>query len=207
GHGKSYSVVENVILPAVKAGRRVYTNIPMQTHIWQTEIGAAPISFENSDILENENWFTEVFEPGAILVIDEAWDIWPAGQTIARASEQHKNFVQKHRHMVGPDGKSTDIVICAADLNLLATWIRSGVESTYRTTKHIALGQNKAYRMDIYAGGVTGQSPPKSKLIRQMNSTYKDEVTRLYKSQTLSEVDGHVQEIAIDGRGNLFKSW
>ena len=115
GHGKSYGVVENVIVPACKAMRTVFTNIPCNTELFLDRFGIAPVQLDVEDIRANENWWTEVFEPGAILVLDECWRLWPAGMNANRLRETDKSFFAEHRHVVGDSGHSTEIVLVTQD--------------------------------------------------------------------------------------------
>ncbi|QIB64057.1 zonular occludens toxin domain-containing protein [Kineobactrum salinum] len=84
GSGKSYSVVEHVILPALRAGNIVWTNIPMDPDLMDSEFGGLLKQFKISEIEENQNWFQETFTPGATIVIDEAWRLWPAGLALTQ---------------------------------------------------------------------------------------------------------------------------
>lgn len=207
GSGKSYSVVENVILPALEKGKRVWTNIPMyEDKISAMDYPGVLTLFETSDIRENEQWFQEVFEPGALIVIDECWRLWPSGMQAHKMIEGHKSFFAEHRHMVGEDGISTEIVLITQDLSQIAATLRNLVEFTYVTTKMNKLGMSKRYRVDIYEKGVSGAKPPKNQLLRQIPGTYKEEVYRFYKSQTMSQAEGHGDEATTDDRSNVFKS-
>ena len=101
GHGKSYGVVENVIIPALKANRNVFSNIPMHDEYCIENYGSKTTYFEMQDVIDNPNWFTEVFVSGSIIVLDELWRLWAAGVKANNVLEQHKSFLAEHRHMVG----------------------------------------------------------------------------------------------------------
>ena len=206
GSGKSYGVVENVILPALKDGRRIFTNIPLNTQLLEKNYAGLVTQFKASDILENPEWFQEIFQAGATLVIDECWRVWSAGLKANNMSEKHKSFLAEHRHMVGLDGLSTEIVFVTQDLSQIASYPRSLVETTYRAVKLNAIGASKKFRIDVYQGSVTGQRPPDSQRLRQMFASYKPEIYKWYTSQTMSEATGHGDESTSDKRNNILNT-
>jgi zona occludens toxin len=204
GHGKSYGVVENVIRPALESKRVVYTNIPMNKDVCEERFQMSVVQFDIQDIIDNENWWSEIFEAGSILVLDEVWRLWPAGLTASKARHSDKEFLAEHRHLVGDNGASTEIVLVTQDLSQIATFARALVETTFRVTKHSSLGASKFYRVDVYYGAVTGASPPISKRTREIQGKFSKKTYALYKSHTKSEV-GAGDETRTDNRFNILK--
>lgn len=207
GSGKSYGVFENVIIPALEEGRAVYTNIPFNHEELMDYCGFLPVPFESRDIQDNPNWFQEVFEPGSIFVCDEAWRIWQGGTKANQIPDGHKSFFAEHRHMVGDNGKSTEIILCTQDLAQIATYVRNLIETTYRSVKLAAIGAEKRFRIDVFPGPVTGPNPPKNQRIREIYGTYKPEIYALYKSHTMSQTGEAGDETKADKRANIFKSY
>lgn len=205
GSGKSYGVFENVIIPALREGRVVYTNIPFNDQELMDHCGFLPVPFEVRDLQQNDNWFQEVFESGAIFVCDEAWRVWQGGTRANQIPDGHKSFFAEHRHMVGSNGRSTEIILCTQDLNQIASFVRNLIETTYRAVKLSAVGAQKRFRIDIFGGAVTGQNPPKNQIIRQLYGTYKPEVFECYKSHTMSETGTAGDESKADKRANVLK--
>jgi zona occludens toxin len=203
GSGKSYGVVENVILPALKSGRRIFTNIPMNQELIEESYGGLVTQFKSADVLDNPDWFQDVFQPGATLIIDECWRIWAAGLKANNMSEKHKSFLAEHRHMVGSDGQSTEIVFVTQDLAQIASYPRSLVETTYRAVKLNAIGASKKFRIDVYEGCVTGQRPPATQFLRRMYSSYSSDIYKWYTSQTMSDSTTHGDESTSDKRNNI----
>jgi zona occludens toxin len=201
GSGKTYTVVEHVILPALEKGRRICTNIEL--NIDDPRIA----KFDVKDIQENPDAVNTVFQPGDVVVIDEAWRLWPSGLKASAIEETHKSLFAEHRHRVGEDGNSMEIVLVVQDLSMMAAFTRNLVDETFRSTKLSAIGLKKGYRIDIYQGGVTGQKPPKSQLIRQINGKYKESIYKLYKSHTQSMTGEAGKEQKLDTRGNVFNTW
>jgi zona occludens toxin len=207
GSGKSYSVVEYVILPALKKSRQVFTNIPLNMDLIGSEHPDQVTLFEVKDIEENPDWFQEVFKPGATLVLDEAWRVWPAGLKANNLHQGHKSFLAEHRHMVGADGNSTEIVIVTQDLGQVSAYPRSLVETTYRTVKLVAVGANDRFRVDVYQGAATGPNPSEKARVRQIHGgKYKQEIYRYYTSQTMSEAETHGDESRTDTRTNILNT-
>lgn len=207
GHGKSYGVTEHVIIPSVKEGRHVVTNIPLEREELLADFGTP-----DSQITQlPEDWFerpdmADFVPAGSVLVLDELWRRWPAGLKANQANLADKALLAEHRHRVDEQGRSMRIVLVTQDLSQVAAWVRILVEQTYKMTKLTAVGSTKKFRVDIYRGAPTGQNIPKSHLIRQMFGQYKPEVYRYYKSATQSATGNVGDESKADRRGNLLKS-
>jgi len=209
GHGKSYSVTENVILPALLAGRVVYTNIPLNHELLKDHClsnGAPdPVIYQISlDDLESEPEKVLDFEGGSVIVLDEVWQLFPAGMRANNCPEPLKEFLAKHRHKVGDNGLSQEIVLVTQDLAQIAAFARQLVEETYISNKLTAFGSSKKYRIDIYQRAVTG-NPPK-KPLRQIFGQFKKQVYQFYSSHTQSSTGHAGNEVKPDSRGNVFKS-
>lgn len=207
GSGKSYGVTEHVIIPSVKEGRHVVTNIPLE----QDELLADHGKPESKITQLPEDWFerddmAELVPPGAVLVLDELWRRWPAGLKANNALLSDKSLLAEHRHRVDEKGQSMRIVLVTQDLSQIAAWVRILVDQTYKMTKLTAVGSTKKFRVDIYRGAPTGQNIPKSHLIRMTYGQYKPEIYRYYSSATQSVTGNVGDESKADGRGNLLKS-
>lgn len=206
GSGKSYSVVAHVIIPALNAGRIVVTNIPLNLHEFPDHQRSLIRSFDLVRFSSDEEYFKDVVTPGAVHVIDEAWKWLPAGLLSNKIPGHFKSFLAEHRHLVGEDGNSTDVVFVTQDLSQVASFPRQLVEKTFRTSKLIGIGTRNKFRVDIYEGAVTGQAPPKSKLLSKSHlQSYKPDIYKFYKSHTMSESAAGV-ESNTDSRGSVFKS-
>ncbi|WP_287029379.1 zonular occludens toxin domain-containing protein [Pseudomonas sp. UBA6310] len=207
GHGKSYGVTEHVIIPSIKEGRHVVTNVPMEREDLLADFGVP-----GSELTQlPEDWFerpdlADLVPKGCVLVLDELWRRWPSGLKSNDALLADKSLLAEHRHRVDDKGRSMRVVLVSQDLAQLASWVRLLVEQTYRMTKLTAIGSTKKFRVDIYQGAPTGQNPPKSRLIRQTFGSYKKEIYRYYSSATQSATGSVGDESKADGRGNLLKS-
>jgi zona occludens toxin len=203
GHGKTYGVVENVILPALKKGLTVYSNIPMREDLL-TRFPGEYVHFDIEHATEEQGYLSSM-DGGAVIVLDECWRLWPSGLKANNAPELHKSFLAEHRHKVGKNGASQQIVLVTQDLAQLAAFVRQLVEKTFRVRKLDEVGMEKAFRLDIYSGAATGQNPP-GEPIRRIPGKYREEVYQYYYSHTQSETGEAGDESKIDDRANLLKS-
>lgn len=204
GHGKSYGVTEHVIIPSLKEGRKIVTNIPLEEEKLMADFGEnggeivqLPLDWhEMKDI-------GEVATPGAVLVLDEVWRRWPSGETTKQAKFEDQQLLAEHRHRVDEDGNSMRIVLVTQDLAQISNWVRLLVESTYRISKK----SKRLYVVTIYMGAVTGVRPPKSAILRQVSGTFKKQIFQYYSSATQSKTGSIGDESKADGRSSILKSF
>lgn len=202
GHGKTYTAVDNVIIPSLESGRPVYTNIPMNDDLCLEELGSQVVYFDVQELVDNPRWWFDVFEPGAILVIDECARLWPSGIKQNNARGEDIEFLTQHRHMVNSSGMSTDIVLVTQDLAQIAAFARNLVETTFRVKQLTSVGLKRNFRVDVYSFPVTGPAPNTRKRDRAIQGVYSKSVYRFYKSQTKSAAKFHGKEITTDKRAN-----
>lgn len=200
GHGKSYGVVQHVIIPSLKQNRHVVTNIPLQVDMLLEDFGGMVTQLP-------DDWYSrpdlnELAPPGCVLILDELWRRWPAGLKATNVSHEDKALLAEHRHRVDKHGKSMRIILVTQDLSQVAAFATALIEQTYRVVKKT----KSSYRVDIYSGAVKGDRPPKTQLQRQSFGTFKKEVHRYYSSATMSETGAVGDESKADKRGNAFAS-
>ncbi len=205
GSGKSYGVVERVVLASLDNGRRLITNLALKQNLLDKYPDQVTL-ITLDDIEADEDFFSRDDIPGAIVVIDEVQLLWRSGTTVKSAPKKHLQFLTEHRHMVGSDGKSTDVVLITQDLSNVAAFARNLVETTFRYVKLTSIGQDKKYRVDVYSQAATGPNPPQRDRLRQLFGQYKPEVYQYYTSQTMNESDDHGEEVRIDSRVNVLNS-
>ncbi|MDD2768063.1 MAG: zonular occludens toxin domain-containing protein [Methylococcus sp.] len=203
GAGKSYGVIENVILPSVKRLRPIWTNIPLVMQEWEIVWPDVEIRvFDNAEAQAPGFW--SALPGGAVVVIDEAWRFWPAGIKSVDLTEEHKSFFAEHRHKVGANRYSQEIVLIVQDLTNLCSYVRNLVDKTFVATKLDTLGADKRYRVDIYGGPQRGPRYPVKSAIRQLFGSYKPEIYRLYQSHTKALDDMVGIEAKPDGRATIW---
>ena len=212
GSGKSYSVIEHQILPAIKAGRTVVTNIPMRPEAW-AELKDAKgqplpgkfVDFPVEQVAAEPDRIREYVTPGCVFVLDEVWRMFPAGLVAAKVPEAFKSLLAEHRHMRDDKGDTTQIVLVTQDLQQISAFARTLVENTFVTTKLTMVGSRGSYRVDVFHGTVKGAVPSISNRLRFILGRYSPEIFKLYKSHTLA-VDGDASganEKGMDRRANI----
>lgn len=210
GSGKSYAAVEHQVLTALKAGRMVVTNLALKFDLLRKDFPGCDVrEFPAQAIAVQPELITDAVPPGAVLVLDEVWRIFPAGLKANQVPEQFRALFAEHRHKVDASGNSTQIVLCALDLAGISAFARQLVEQTFHVTKLSTLGipLRGSYRVDVYAGPVAGPNPPQSGRIRQVFGKYRKQIYQYYTSHTMSEAaeDTKPNEKGMDARANIFK--
>jgi zona occludens toxin len=202
GAGKSYGVVENVIVPAIEKGRRVVTNIPMRTDKLVERFGAKGTNVVALPELDGRIDYANM-PNGAVIVIDEASTLFPSGMQANKIPDEVKDFFSMHRHKTDEQGNSQQIVLITQHVSDLAAFVRNRIDHHYRATKLSVVGKPDSYRIDVFDGA----NEEKKKQVRQIMGSYKPEVYALYHSHTMGQGEGSpTGEASIDDRANVFKA-
>jgi len=208
GAGKSYSSVSNVIIPAIKAGRTVVTNVVLKKSEIYSKFPDANImslddslSFDDADRVFNQS----NFPAGSVFVIDECSEFFPSGQKQSNLKDTVLQFFTKHRHSVGINGKTSEIVLMTQASSQLSAWIRALIDTQYNHVKLDKHGFSNMFRVDVYDGCHTGENIPEKHLVKSMTGKYKGSMFKYYKSHTQNDTvfESGLEEKA-DKRGNHF---
>jgi zona occludens toxin len=221
GTGKTYGVMEHVVLPAVAAGRFIITNIEglneqaiydyVAKHFYKGKIICighirccdrnAPGEedfFPGQDALDKAGPVPAGDAPkvvgGDLVIVDEATRYWPHDEKVKKS---HAYFFREHRHFANEMGHTCDLVVIDPDLSMLVRALKGKVDMSSITHKPKEIGLNK-YVVNLYRG-VTLRSKPVS---TQGPFSFKKEVYSLYKSYSNEKA----KEQAIDKRQNLLKN-
>lgn len=212
GSGKSYECVSSVIVPAVKAGRRVVTNVDgidgdairaycQDKFSVPLERLGQVVHCTNEDVakesfLPHGGQSETLCQPGDIVCIDEAWRFWG---TDCKLLPEHKVFFREHRHFVDPTTKvCCDLVLMVQDISDLHRILKVVVEVSFRTTKIKTLGWSKTYRVEMWEGHkLTARGR-----VSVENKRYNAEIFPLYSSYA----GGSGKELQVDDRQNILKS-
>ncbi|MFC1047207.1 zonular occludens toxin family protein [Pasteurella multocida] len=213
GSGKSYEVVNSVIVPHFKQGRRIVTNIDgldenclinfcldEEKNLVFEQLGK--IIYVTDEQCQHEDFFpykgsqNTVCQPGDLICLDEVWRIFPKEQI----HKNHRSFIAEHRHFTHPDtGHCCDLVVINQAVSSIPRFIKERIETTYLMSKLLALGMPKRYRVNVYSGAKT----TKTALITQYQNKYNPKIFNLYKS--FDTKNG--KQIQVDDRQNFFKSF
>lgn len=205
--GKTYNAVANTIIPALRAGRIVVTNIPLHMDRILELFPLADVRpFPINEIAQEPGRIFDYVPHGCVLVMDEVWRLFPAGLKAHQVPTEFKQLLAEHGHMVDEHGNAMTITLVTQDLAQISAFARLLVEQTFLHTKLSHLGSDGSFRVRIFHGPVTGQNPPKSNEIRMILGRYDEKIYRLYKSHTMSKAgeDG-ANEKPMDTRGNVWK--
>lgn len=204
--GKSYSVVEYVVIPALKQGRHVITNIPLESDLL-VEVFGGQITQLDLDALDDPE-LADKLPAGSVVILDECWRRWPAGQKVSQCSKKDLRLLKEHGHRVSTDGKAMQIVLVTQLPSDIASWVRGLVNHSFHMAKLDSIGIDSRFSIKVYKGCPTGERIPAKLLVRDAYGTYKPDVYQYYRSATQSESEtlNVGDEKAIDRRGNIWSS-
>lgn len=217
GSGKTYGVMEHVILPAVAQGRFIITNIEglnfeaiyqyvVDTYAKGKIICVGHIRSCDRNAPGEDNFFPgeEALDKpqpvpaadfgrvngGDLVVVDEASRYWPASEKVSRS---HQYFFREHRHFANEVGHTCDLVVIDPDVTMLARALKGKIEMTSVTHKPKEIGLNR-YTVRLFRGARLTGNP------QQTLGPYKfkKEIYDLYKSYAHDKA----KEQKIDGRQN-----
>lgn len=212
GDGKTYEAVKSVIVPALKRGQRVVTNIrglnaeKIGEHIGvpAARVRALIKEFHIDDALgtggvKPEFFPTEggnddgILEWGAYNVIDEAHFIFGTG---SKFDNRGKYFLRQHRHE-NVDDQSTQIVLITQSIDDLTSSVKNVVRATTRCIKKTMYGRHKSY----YVRKFNGATETPTKLLNEDSHQYVEPFISMYQTQR-----GKVgNEKGVDNRGSIWQ--
>lgn len=196
--GKSFEVVSEVILPAVRSGRRVVTNVDGISQDLIHEYLAKRHVDDDHDAyglivhVDNAQVFLEDFfpyyddqkgahtdtvvQPGDLVAIDEAWRFWGSSMKLHK---HHKSFFLEHGHFIHPDTRiACDLVLMIQDMSTLNRFVKTVVAFHFRTHKKVALGMSNTYSVQMWEGHKQTRAALLSTSVRK----YHKDIFPLYSS-------------------------
>jgi zona occludens toxin len=211
GSGKSYAMLAEVIVPAIRAGRRVLTNvagtnpdaiIDYCAKKWPDEVGhfGSVVLFEGEKTTEpgffpskDDPECESVLQPGDLFVFDEVRMYWPRR---GRFPQEIMAFLRYHRHFVDPDtNQSTDCVLASQLITDYHADYRGIIERNYKFKKLKTLGRPTNYVWSMWEGS----DQRKGEAVANGGGTYRKEIYALYSSY----IAGQGKETATDRRENV----
>lgn len=204
--GKSYEACVYHILPALKQGRRVVTNIEGINHEKFAELSGLPLPVVKMLLVEvyhgDARTLDERFEKqrssilkesgkDSLVVIDEIQNLFPSGRE--KLSDDWMRYISEHGH----DG--LDIVLMGQDRRDCHVVWRRRVQRVITFTKQTAIGRDGNYTWAAYEA----TRPEVFKKISSGSRSYDSQFFGLYKSHT----DGTSnKDVYADDRINIFKT-
>ena len=190
GSGKSYALMQQVILPAYKSGRRVVTNLDgikpdaikeYCLEKWpDADLGEIVVvtreQLHDATFYPTSEWPPEkaFLDGGDFLVVDEFGTLFPSTGKLPVPTL--KGFLAYHRHFVGVDGRTCDVVIATQSIRDVHKEVLSYLEASYKFRKLKSLGANRSYAWDAYEGD------KQTKAYSTGNGKYKPAIFALYDS-------------------------
>ncbi|MDW6004439.1 zonular occludens toxin domain-containing protein [Vibrio mangrovi] len=212
GSGKSYETVVHHILPVLKDGRKVVTNIPLNIESFCMILGESvrelievhPFDFSDStpalahpdDYIQYQDWRNDKGQ-GVLFVLDECHYLFPLqgrGKVMTDLADAQVRFFSGHRHY------GFDFIFLTQSDRKINKLIREDIEICIEVRKVRAVGE-KSYRRSVYYYG----DSKKNGLIDQGLRKYEDQYFVLYKSHTKTEQV--VQEAGIKDVKKWHQSW
>lgn len=208
GSGKSYGVVQNVVVPNLQKKRTIVTNLLLRADALRADLfnpfEALPVHLLTDEQFQTEDLLKKY--PGAVFIIDEAQRYFPAGMTEAKLPGHYKDFFSMHRHSACPvTGFTSEIVLVSQCTSKIASPVRTLVEYTYISKKMSSVGADNRYRVDVYEG-CQSLKYKKGEFVRQIFGKYEPPFTNYYKSHTQSSDNVVTNESRADQRSNVWKS-
>lgn len=201
GGGKSYETVVYHILPALKAGRMVITNLP----VFVEEICKIDATYRDLIVLRNkskdptakypfsvvqdyeDDWKHPVHGFGPLYVVDEAHKVLRRGHTKFEVDE----WYAEHRHAL------CDVIIVTQSLGKVSKPIVDNSQIVYRVRKAVAMGKPDHYIRKVQDG-------PRGEVMDTSVRKYEEQYYRFYKSHT--RADGGMEALAFD-INPAYKRW
>jgi zona occludens toxin len=183
GSGKSYEVVTEVIVPALRSGRRVVSNIAglhyEEMRAYLIEEGSEPEKIGSLEMVTKEQIAAPAFwcadgketlvRPGDLVVLDECWRWMASGVNIP---PDMFAFLREHRHFVDANKVSCDIVLITQSLGDLDRKVKVIVEKHFVMEKLKRLGLTKQYTVDVYNGNRGTKASKIKRILRQYNKAF-----------------------------------
>ena len=185
GDGKTYHVVRNELIPAILAGRRVYTNIEGLNFRYISTY----LNISHSDIkvthIENPEWYVQNMtlqsgqkewtnphlDAGSLIIIDEAQRIWDA-RDFRNTKKEFLSFLEYHRHF------GFDIVFITQNPKRLESSILRLSNESYQVKNLKFLGSFLGRRYVLHAR----QTPLDRDIIYTTRGVLRDDIFLCYQS-------------------------
>jgi zona occludens toxin len=210
GTGKSYALVSEVIVPGVRSGRRVLTNVsgvdPQKVvdycrEKWPKEadhVGSV-VLFEGHQTTEpaffpaEDKTLASIIQPGDLVVFDEVRMFWP--RRGSKFSPDIIRFLRYHRHFVSDEThQSTDVVLASQIISDFHEDFKGCIERNFKFRKLSSIGLKSRYVYNVWEGS----DQRKGQNISRGGGRYKPEIFNLYSSY----VGGKGSEKSTDRRAN-----
>jgi len=174
GDGKTYHVLVNEVLPALRSGRKVYTNLDglnrrlLAMHLGKGEDELNLVILEGLEAIRNIH---KTVADGSLVVIDEAQYYWDA-RGFKDTEKGFLNWLEYHRH------HGLDIVFVTQSPKRLESAISRLSNYSFQVKNLKILGSMFARRYVIHVR----QTPFDREIISSMRGSLRKDIFPLYRS-------------------------
>ena len=185
GGGKSYEAVVFHILPALKDGRKVITNLPVNVEMF---LALDPAFADLLEVLDfsrdgssrpfsqicdyGDRWRHPDSGVGPLYIIDEAHEVLPAAKIGCPGVDSLiADWFATHRH------EYADVLIITQHYGRVSKEVTDRVQLVYRVKKAVALGRMNSYIRKVQ-DGLRGE------VVDQQERHYEKQYFQLYTSHT-----------------------
>jgi zona occludens toxin len=200
GGGKSYEATVFHVLPALKAGRKVITNLPLRVEMFAAldpayvdllEVRTASKSGEGKPFSHVDDYGDPWRHPdpnngtGPLYIIDEAHEVLPRGGFRKPGiSEELAHWFAMHRH------EFADVLIISQNYGRVNKDVVDRIQLVYRVKKAVHLGKPDSYIRKVQDG-------LKGAVVDESERDYEPQYFKLYTSHTKSVMKG-IESAAAD---------
>lgn len=202
--GKSYSAMKESIIPALKEGRKVFSNVEGLEHGKVAALVGISIPRCCELLIQlTREQMPNVYEHvqnDALIVLDEVQDYWPTGRQ--KLSPQMTEFITQHGH------RGLDIIIMGQSIKDVHALWRRRVERKNYFLKLSALGKPDRYSVTFFNAVLRGEDVVYEQ-IQSMQYDYDPAFFGTYKSHTdeTKNKSTSVETRAVVWNTPIFKKW
>jgi zona occludens toxin len=182
------------VIPALKAGRKVYAYIEGLNHEKFAEVTGLPVERIKELLFQIEaDQVKDIYnrvENDSLVIIDELQDYWPSSRN--RLDEDITRFITQHGH------RGLDIICMGQDHRDCHSLWKRRIDQLYTFTKQDAIGRPSKYAWQSFK-----QRNGKFEKLNSGTEEYESKYFGLYLSHTKDTTN---KETYNDDRANIFKT-
>lgn len=202
--GKSYSAMKDFVVPALKEGRKVFSNVAGLNHAQLADLAGIELSVCRGLLIQlDDSQMVTVYrhvESDSLVLLDEAQDFWPTGRQ--KLSPEMTTFITRHGHL------GLDIVLMGQSVKDVHALWRRRIERKNYFLKLSALGKPNRYSVTFFNAVLRGEDV-EFEQIQTMQYDYDAAYFGAYKSHAdeTKNKSTLTESRAVVWNTPLFKKW
>lgn len=216
GAGKTYGATRFGIVPALKRGQRVVTNIPVNveklTDYLGFNIDGLLVVVTNEQVEAPGFWYSDacpnaIVQPGDMVIIDEAWQFFGSDKKL-KSDHPAFEYLRLHRKYTHPEsGFASEVWYVTQDYNDISRSFRSVCDFHLFMEKLKVVGKPDEFRVDYFAN--CRVAPNRQQPFKQQFYKYDPVFFDLYhsyaaSSTSISDDKAEGVEVQADDRMNYW---